>query len=370
MVSESDSLAASDAQVAQMDARSAEAKEVLVTQGRILVRLTIIAAVVLLLIAITASLVYAEKIVRPINEMSRHIQGLNEDDPVFTMRPIYETKDEVEELAKAFATLSGRTVEYIEQVRAVTAEKERISSELSVATKIQADMLPCITPVNPGRKEVRMAASMSPAKEVGGDFYDFFMIGEDKLGLVMADVSGKGVPAALFMVISKTMLKDRSLMGGTPATILTEVNNLLVETNKEDLFVTVWMGILDLNTGLIRAASAGHEYPAVRRAGGSYELFKDPHGFVLGTMEEMKYEEYELKLEKGDSLFLYTDGVPEATNAQEELFTTDRMLDALNRNPDADPDEILQSVRYAVDGFVGEADPFDDLTMMSIKYLG
>ncbi|MBR6381517.1 MAG: hypothetical protein IKS07_07595, partial [Lachnospiraceae bacterium] len=183
VVSETDILASSDALVNQMNASSASARETLVEQGRNLVRLTIILATVLLLIAVTAALVFAERIVHPLNEMSRHIQGLSEEDPVFVMRPVYETGDEVEELAKAFAVLSGRTREYIEQVRTVTAEKERISSELSVATKIQADMLPCITPLNPGRHEVRMAASMSPAKEVGGDFYDFFMIGEDKLGL-------------------------------------------------------------------------------------------------------------------------------------------------------------------------------------------
>ena len=259
---------------------------------------------------------------------------------------------------------------YMEEIKSVTAEKERIGTELALATRIQADMLPNIYPAFPERPEFDIYATMSPAKEVGGDFYDFFLIDDDHLCMVMADVSGKGVPAALFMMASKIILANNAMIGKSPAQILADTNAAICANNREEMFVTVWLGILEISTGSLTAANAGHEYPAIRYADGSFKLYKDKHGFVIGGMDGVKYKEYDLKLTPGARLFVYTDGVAEATNAENELFGTERMIKALNVNPTAKPKEILDNVRCAVDGFVKEAEQFDDLTMLCMEYIG
>ena len=277
-----------------------------------------------------------------------------------------DTGDELEELAGAFNHMNREIRDYLKKLVAATAEKERIGTELNVATRIQIDMLPGRFPAFPERTDFDIYASMTPAKEVGGDFYDFFLLDDDHLAMVMADVSEKGVPAALFMVISKTLIKDQAQMCRSPKTILDEVNNKLFESNGEGMFVTVWLGILEISTGKIVAANAGHEYPAMRKADGRFELINDKHGLMLGAMEDVKYIEYEMKLEKGGCLFLYTDGVPEATDASLRMFGTDRMIEALNIDPSAAPEGLLNNVKKAVDEFVGEAPQFDDLTMLAI----
>ncbi len=210
---------------------------------------------------------------------------------------------------------------------------------------------------------------MTPAKEVGGDFYDFFLIDDDHLGMVMADVSGKGVPAALFMMMSKILVNNYAMMDGHPAKVLEKVNTQICKNNDEEMFVTVWFGVLEISTGKVTAANAGHEYPIIKKADGGFELFKDKHGFVIGGMDGMRYKEYEFRLEKGGTLFLYTDGVAEATNANNELFGTDRMLEALNKDSEASPKELLTNMKTAVDEFVGEAPQFDDLTMLGVKLI-
>ncbi|MBR0228818.1 MAG: PP2C family protein-serine/threonine phosphatase, partial [Clostridia bacterium] len=249
-------------------------------------------------------------------------------------------------------------------------ESSRIETELTMASSIQADMLPSIYPAFPERPEFDIFASMDPAKEVGGDFYDFFLVDEDHLGLVMADVSGKGVPAALFMMASKIIIANNTLLGKSPAKVLMDANNAICANNREGLFVTVWLGIMDMCTGKIVAANAGHERPVWMHAGGDCELMDDPHGFVVGGMEGLKYKEYEIQLNPGDKLFLYTDGVPEATDANEKLFGSERMLSALNEVRDATPEDVLKGVRRAVDAFVKDAEQFDDLTMLCLQYRG
>lgn len=280
------------------------------------------------------------------------------------------TGDEIEELSEAIKTMEMEINDYIDHLTEVTAEKERMGAELNIATQIQASMLPCIFPAFPERNEFDIYASMDPAKEVGGDFYDFFLIDEDHIALVMADVSGKGVPAALFMVIAKTLLKNTAQSGISPKEVLSQVNTQLCENNEAEMFVTVWLGIMQISTGHMVCANAGHEYPAIRRVGGQYELLHDKHGFVLAGMEGSRYREYEITLEKGDSLFVYTDGVPEATNAENELFGTDRMLEALNQNPDAASEEVIREVQKAMEVFVKQAPQFDDITMLSMIYKG
>ncbi len=280
------------------------------------------------------------------------------------------SNDEIGELTNSVKIMEKEIHTYIDNLTTITAEKERISAELNVATQIQADMLPSIFPPFPEYTEFDLYATMNPAKEVGGDFYDFFMADEDHLVMVMADVSGKGVPAALFMVITKTLLKNCAQNNSSPKTILETVNNQLCENNEADMFVTVWLGILEISTGKLVAANAGHEYPVVKRAGKDFELIKDKHGFVLAGMEDFVYSEYELNIEEGDMLFLYTDGIPEATNSENVQFGNERMLESLNSHKDCDVKELLVEVKKDIESFVGDAPQFDDITMLGMIYEG
>ena len=279
-------------------------------------------------------------------------------------------QDEIGVLAQSIDRMEEQITDYVRHLTAVTAEKERISTELNVARRIQADMLPSVFPAFPDHDDFDIFASMTPAKEVGGDFYDFFLVDDDHLAMVMADVSGKGVPAALFMVITKTLIKNRAQMGDSPADILYHVNNQLCDGNESDMFVTVWMAILELSSGKGVAVNAGHEHPVLCRRGGRYELVVYRHSMAVAAMEGLMFREHNFALHPGDRLFVYTDGVPEATNAKNELFGTERMLEALNRDPDAAPEEQLKAVRESVDEFVGEAPQFDDMTMLSFCYNG
>ena len=333
-------------------------------------RTVLVMTIAILVLATAAALILAARVVRPLERMTKRINDLSGSDQAFEMAGVYRTGDEIEVLAESFASLSRRTKNYIDQITRITAEKERIGTELALATRIQADMLPGIFPAFPERSEFDVYASMDPAKEVGGDFYDFFLIDEDHLGMVIADVSGKGVPAALFMMASKIILANNAMMGKSPAQILNDANAAICSNNREEMFVTVWLGILEISTGRLTAANAGHEYPAIRRSDGAFELYKDRHGLVIGAMDTARYKQYELQLQPGDRLFVYTDGVPEATDADNHLVGTERMLAALNEDPSGSPQQLLQAVRRAVDGFVRDAEQFDDLTMLCLEYRG
>ena len=331
----------------------------------------ILAGVLALLLG-AATLVLGKRIVKPLNRITNRIAELKEGDLEFKMEDAYRTGDEIEVLAESFANLSHKTLEYVEQVKTATAAKERISTELTMANRIQESMLPHVFPPYPDRKEFDIYATMDPAREVGGDFYDFYLLDDDHLCVVMADVSGKGVPAALFMMISKTILQSCAMLGQSAGAILAKTNEALCSNNQVEMFVTVWLGILEISTGKMTCANAGHEYPAVYSEGGShaFELLKDKHGFVVGGMEGVRYKEYEFRMKPGDKLFVYTDGVPEATNAQLEMFGTERMINVLNGLTGATPKEVLTTVKKEVDAFVGEAEQFDDMTMLCLQYRG
>ena len=260
-----------------------------------------------------------------------------------------------------------------EERQQLALEKERISTELALASRIQKGALVKDFPPFPERKEFELYASMNPAKEVGGDFYDFFLIDDDHLGLVIADVSGKGSPAALFMMVSMALVRHAAMSGGnefSPAKALQDVNRQVCSRNPEEMFVTVWLGILEISTGKLTAANAGHEYPVLKRADGNFELIKDKHGLVIGAMEMAVYRQYELQLEPGAKLFVYTDGVAEALNEQDELFGTARMVAALRGCEDGSPEKILETVGQAVKAFAGSAPQADDLTMLCLQYNG
>lgn len=266
-------------------------------------------------------------------------------------------------------TIAARTRRLLERQIKDSEERQRISTELDVATRIQADMLPCIFPAFPERPEFDIYATMNPAKEVGGDFYDFFMVDETHLAIVIADVSGKGVPAALFMVIGKTLINDHTKPGVDLGEVFSEVNELLCRSNNEGLFITAFEGVLDLVTGEFTFVNAGHEMPFIAKAGSVYEAHKLRPGFVLAGMEDMIYQSGSIQLSPGDKIFQYTDGVTEATNAAHELYGMERLTEVLVKNTDKKPAELLPTVKADIDAFVGEAPQFDDITMLCVSYL-
>ena len=314
----------------------------------------------------------SDQLIKPIEKITNEASRFAKEN-VTAQKKLTDTirsNDEIGVLAHSIDRMEEQITSYVEHLTTVTAEKERISTELNVAKQIQTEMLPGVFPAFPDRKDFDIYASMTPAKEVGGDFYDFFLIDDDHLAMVMADVSGKGVPAALFMVIAKTLIKNRALMGDSPAEILYNVNNQLCDGNESGMFVTVWLAILELSTGKGVAANAGHEHPVICRKDGKYELAVYRHSMAVAAMENLLFREHSFEMHPGDKLFAYTDGVPEATNTEEELFGTDRMLEALNRNPEASPEELLKEVRKSIDAFVGKAPQFDDFTMLSMYYYG
>ena len=254
--------------------------------------------------------------------------------------------------------------------RQIEAEQDRIHAELNVARKIQADTLPNVFPAFPDRRDFDIYAMMAPVKEVGGDFYDFFLVDDSHLALVIGDVSDKGVPAALFMMTTKTLVNARARQGGTPAEILHDVNDQLHQGNASNMFVTVYLAILDLATGECLAANAGHEHPAIRRKGAAFGLVKYAHDPMLGIIPSVAYSDRSFRLSPGDTLLVYTDGVPEAKDPQGRMFGADRLVDALNRITGADPRSLLTGLRDEIHAFVGTAPQFDDLTLLAVTYKG
>ena len=273
-------------------------------------------------------------------------------------------------LAFAIRAYIRRRITALEAKHREEAEKERLSSELSMAGEIQNSTLPHTFPPYPDRTECDIFATMDPAKEVGGDFYDFFMIDDDHLAMVIADVSGKGVPASLFMMVSKAILKTNGQNSLSPAQILGQTNALICDNNQMDMFVTVWLGILEISTGKLTTSNAGHEYPVIRQPNGAFELIKDRHGAPIGGFDDEEYEDLELQLKPGARVFVYTDGVPEAMDKDRKQYGTDRMLDVLNRQPNASVEKMIDNVRRSIKYFVKEAEQFDDITMLCLKYKG
>ena len=308
----------------------------------------------LMLIFIVVYSTFANRhLVRPIEKLTTAAKELTENlDKDYAYKSDIHTQDELEELSLAFEKMDVELRDYIVQNMNITAAQERINADLDTAANIQESQLPSTFPAFPGRYDFDIYASMTPAKTVGGDFYDFFLVDEDHLALVMADVSGKGIPASLFMMISKLLIQSRVMMGESPAEALNNTNAQLMQNNAAHQFVTVWLAVIDLKTGKGIAANAGHEHPAIRRANGKYELVVYKHSPPVATMKRMKFKEHEFELFPGDSLFVYTDGVAEATDSNNELFGAERMLEALNKNPDAKPKEILKNVMEGIDEFV------------------
>lgn len=318
-----------------------------------------------------------KKISRPVEELARVAQNYYNEHSgeegrqklLDACREYSADTTEVGNLARSYISMVEDIGGYVDNLRKVTAEKERINAELSLASSIQAHMLPCIFPAFPGRDEFDIFASMTPAKEVGGDFYDFLMVDDTHLAVVIADVSGKGVPAALFMVIAKTLIKNHAQNGIKPEDVFTTVNSLLCDGNDDGLFVTAWLGVLELTTGKLTYVNAGHNPPMLKQGDGGFTYLKSRAGFVLAGMEGMKYRQNELMLAPGDRLMLYTDGVTEATNAANQLYGEERLSEFLNSHSGEEAENILNDLKADIYAFQGEAPQFDDITMLMLDYV-
>ena len=325
----------------------------------------IVATIIVLFIAVLLS---RRIVVKPLNSITGEMKKFRP-----TEGSTYESagvanlninsRDEIGELYLGMREMQTEIVDYINDLSVMRNEKAMRDAELSVASRMQLDMLQ--TNFNL-RDELSIYATMTPAKEMGGDFYDFFTIDDDHIGVVMADVSGKGIPAALFMVITKTLLKIRTTAPGTPASMLVDVNNTLCADNASNLFVTAWFAIITISTGEMIYANAGHEYPVIKRAGGDYEIIQEDNMPPLATVEDLEFEDKTTRLNPGDSLFLYTDGVPESKNSSGKRFGLDHMMDVLNKKKDATPKDLLSAMTAEIDSFTDGMDPFDDITMMNI----
>ncbi len=349
----------------------ADAVGIYVEVARTIANVLVVAAIILITSIILYYFLINHTIITPVKQLTK---GASLILPNIEKEEVFEsgirTGDEIEELAKSIEDIDVQLRDYINTNTRITAEKERIGAELDMAASIQLSQLPGKFPAFPDRTDFDIYASMTPAKEVGGDFYDFYMTDDDHIVLVIADVSGKGIPAALFMMISRILIKNCMQQGMSPSETLYKVNNQLLETDTDDMFVTVWLCVVELSTGKCVSANGGHEDPAICREGDGYTLDKYPHSPPVATMEDIPYKEREFRLSPGDSICVYTDGVTEATNSDEELLGEERMLVAMNRSKDLSPEETIASIRKAIDIFVDGAEQFDDITILTFKYYG
>ena len=313
-----------------------------------------------------------KNIISPLLAIRKSVKSFAQDTETFdySLEKI-RTNDELEELAEAVGGMERKIVENIKSIKAITAEKERIGAELSLAAKIQGDMLNKDYPPFPERTDFDLFATMDAAKEVGGDLYDYLLLDTDHLLMFVGDVSGKGVPAALFMAKCKVLLDLYAMLGLSPKEIFERANDQLCKGNDSDLFVTAWLGIFTFSTGELKFVNAGHPFPVLyKKEEDEFSYLKTKPNFVLGGMKGLPYAEHSVSLKKGDRIFVYTDGVTEATDSKNELFGDDRLLEAMKGTKSKTAPETLTSIRTSIDTFVGAVEQFDDITMMTFEWRG
>ena len=337
----------------------------------------VITAFVLAFVCVTlficiAGTMFSIKLTEPICSLTDEV--MNWDGSDFSQRISVKTGDEIEDLGEAFNDMIDQIEEYVENLSSVTAEKERIRMEIQVASRLQADMLPEADGIFTNREDFVLAASMVPAKGVGGDFYDFFLLDEERLALVIADVSGKGVPAALFMVASRMLIRSKLMALGTKEGKLSdavgEVNQSLCDNNKDGMFVTAWIGVLNTINGEVDFVNAGHCRPLIQRKDGTCEYDLTFGGMMLAGMEDTVYRQGQLKLNRGDTLLLYTDGVTEANDPQQNMYGEERLKKTIRKAGNMSPKELLAVLWRAVDDFRGDELQFDDITMLAVTWRG
>lgn len=326
-------------------------------------------AVILTAMVISAAgILFAGKLTKPIHRLTKEVARIGRGN--LEERIQIETGDEVEELGNAFNRMVVKLKKYIANLAEATAEQERIQAELNLASRIQADMLPNAAALFSGKKEFVIHARMTPAKEVGGDFYDFFPVGEDRLAFLIADVSGKGVPASLFMVVAKTLLHSRIAEGDALDAAVADVNDRLCAGNENGMFVTAWIGVLSLSTGVLTYVNAGHNAPLIGNLKEGYSYLTEDSGLVLAGMEGVTYVRREQQLASGDILFLYTDGVTEMNDAAGNLYGEERLKTLLDGSGEAEPEKLAERVMKDIRNYQGSAEQFDDVTMLVIAYMG
>lgn len=338
----------------------------------------LIIGIMIIILMIVYIVWFMGRVVRPIESLSKEAEaftlethseghtGYTISDKLLKVR----TGDEIEYLARSLYNMEKYIDSTTRDLISAARESERERSELGIANKIQKDILPSVFPAFPDRHEFDIYASMTPARFVAGDFYDYFFIDDNRLCMVIADVTGKGIPAALFMVIAKTVIKNRAMQGGTPSDILKDVNNQLREGNDTKMFVTAWLGIVDTQTGMLTFANAGHEYPVLTAEDGSFRYLKDKHGLVMGLKADISYTDTQVGLRPGDTLFVYTDGVPDAQDYEGDAYGIDRLIEVMNGYPKATPQELIERVLDSVMEYSKDVDQFDDITMLAFTYLG
>ena len=326
----------------------------------------LILVLICILISIAIYMVLQANITNPINKLMNATYEIgqgNLDKKIYIDNP-----KEFSKLATTFNEMTDDIKDYIENLNKINQEKQKIKSELTIARNIQYSVVP--KNFYTERKEFDIFATMETAKEVGGDFYDFFFIDNDHLMFLIADVSGKGIPAALFMMISKTLIKNIAKEGYTPNEMIKKINNQICENNKQDYFVTMLAGIININTGKTSFINAGHNPPLIKKANGNFEYLTIPPNLVLGIKNDLEYKIQETTFEQGDTIFLYTDGVTEAVNNKEELYGENRLQECLNKTGELSLNDTLITIKDDINEFVGETEQSDDITMLVFKYNG
>lgn len=332
-----------------------------------------VTAILLIFDVILLILLY-RKIVRPTGILQKAVRTYtntrNSDDIKEGLQKLIGNNDEYGRLSVDISEMADSIDRYVSESERTAAEKQKLTSELLTAETIQKSQLPGVFPAFPERTDFGLYALMDPAKEVGGDFYDFFLIDDDHIALVIGDVSDKGIPAALLMMVCKTLIRSTLLQGMSPAEAMSHVNRQISESNAAEMFITVWLAVIELSTGKGTEINAGHEKPALLRAGGKFELVKNTHDMALGYLKDQEFTTHDLEMHHGDTLFVYSDGVPEAVSVDNELFGTDRMLSVLNEDPSLSPEDEIRNLKNRIEAFVGDADQFDDITMLCFTYQG
>lgn len=357
---------------------NSDIKEAINAQARVNTGYSLVYELILIQILMTHLYLYG---IRPLKFVLKNIRSYTESKDSATinarlqknmegMRGIAIRNNEIGQLSEDFVNLTQEIDHYVDEIEQITITTQRIMTELELASSIQQSMLPGVFPPFPNRKEFDIFASMNPAREVGGDFYDFFLIDDDHLCLVVADVSGKGIPAALFMILSKYILQSYAQMIDSPSQILYRMNETICANNEQGMFITVWIGILEISTGRMVCSNAGHEHPLLMDPDSYFEEVIKKSSFVIGGLPDIHYEDYELHLKPGSKLFLYSDGAPEAMDGDKNMFGMEGLLKAVNHARHKKPEEVVQSVTAAIDQFVGEEEQFDDTTMVCLGYYG
>lgn len=354
-----------------VDIRMNEIKE---RERNFCIRLALVLGALTVVTILVYLLLINRLLIRPINELTdaanRYVEKkLGDGRHVFSEVRI-SANNEIGKLAATMSRMEEDIDEYIDELTDMTAHRQHYRTELEVARNILKDILPDCEDPFPEHKEIDLYAMMKPQTTIGADAYDFALLDEDHLMVSITDVSEQGIPAALYMMRTQTMLRGRARRGGTPADMFRDINILLCESNAGDVFVTAWLGIIDLKSGEVISANAGHEYPIIRHAGEEYEPLRSSHCPPLGASDQSEFVNESFCLKPGDTLFLYTDGVSEAKNGDGKRFTMMRLIDVLNKAGDAEAKKLVETVEHAVSEFSGTADPYDDITMMALRYFG